>query len=278
LSNEEEIALAVLSDLHINSTVALCPPVIDLDDRGTYHSSKAQRWLYKSYIDFLEKWKSRSGKHVLVINGDIGELDIRRRSAQLVAQNKATINHIIAQTLEPALEIADALLVIRGTSAHVGKSAWLEEDFAQDVTSIEVIKTPEGAFSWWSWCGKIGGVKFEITHHPSTMAGLPWNAKNAVNRMMSEILWKYHIILKQPPPQVSIFSHGHFCDCNSRDMDEVFVITTPGFQLATEYIYRRGKMRLAHIGGLLFNCKNGEYDFTPVLYRMEKERLWSQKI
>ena len=41
-----ETVVALVSDLHCNSTTALCPPVVNLDDRGQYHAGPIQRAIW----------------------------------------------------------------------------------------------------------------------------------------------------------------------------------------------------------------------------------------
>ena len=114
--------LICVSDLHINSTVALSPPVVNLDDGGTYHASRGQRWLWECWLDFTERVTGLPGRKVLLINGDMGELDTKRRSNQLITVNKANIQRLVLDTLEPLVTAVDSLIVIRGTMAHTGKA------------------------------------------------------------------------------------------------------------------------------------------------------------
>src|SRR5512139_2836879 len=99
--------LVVISDLHINSTVAVCPPTVNLDDGGSYHATPAQRWLWECWKDAWRKIREQAAgrRVVLLINGDLGELDTKRRSNQLITVNKSTIQSIILETLEPALAV-----------------------------------------------------------------------------------------------------------------------------------------------------------------------------
>src|SRR3990172_2246223 len=106
---------AYVSDLHSNSTISVCPPVVNLDDGGTYHASRGQRWLWDSWINMWDTIQRDypDERKVLVINGDIGELDTKRRSYQLISGNKATILEIVRRSIEPAVELADSVYIIR---------------------------------------------------------------------------------------------------------------------------------------------------------------------
>jgi hypothetical protein len=54
------VILAVVSDLHLNSTVALCPPEgVTLDDGGTSEPSRLQRWLWDCWEDDWTQGRAR---------------------------------------------------------------------------------------------------------------------------------------------------------------------------------------------------------------------------
>ena len=52
----KNIVVASIGDLHAGGTTALCPRGVQLDDGGTYHLSKLQSFLWRSWDDF---WQSR---------------------------------------------------------------------------------------------------------------------------------------------------------------------------------------------------------------------------
>ena len=84
-------AIIITSDQHIGSTVALCPPRVPLDDGGTYVASPGQRWLWQGWLEFIQYAKdlAQGYKPIAVFNGDLAELDTKRRTNQLINPNKA---------------------------------------------------------------------------------------------------------------------------------------------------------------------------------------------
>jgi hypothetical protein len=42
--------ILVISDTHINSTVALCKPSVQLDDGQEVKISRAQRWFWENWL------------------------------------------------------------------------------------------------------------------------------------------------------------------------------------------------------------------------------------
>ena len=264
--------VAIFSDTHINSTVGLCPPVVNLDDGGTFRSSPLQRDLWRFWLDYWEQIGKLPGKKVCIINGDLGELDTKRRTNQIITPNKATIQRIVLDTLAPAFDTCGAFVFIRGTQAHIGKSAWLEEAIAQDVDAT-VRCHKDAPASWYHWRGVVDGVRFDVAHH-AAMGRLPHTEKNAGNKIASTILYRYCVDMKEKPPHVAVRSHNHrYADSGGNY--ETFAVCTPAFTAATEYVYRIGQENsVADIGGLAFVCDKGKYDLKDYRYKPRKGKLW----
>ena len=69
-------AVIAVSDTHINSTVALSPRSVNLDDGGTWRSSRQQAALWECWQDYWQQAASiKADQKIAVLNGDIGELD-----------------------------------------------------------------------------------------------------------------------------------------------------------------------------------------------------------
>jgi hypothetical protein len=271
--------LAVVSDLHINSTVALSKPLLNLDDGGTYYANRTQRWLWDNWLSLwngLGIQYDTSWRRILVINGDMGELDTKRRSVQLITPNTATIQRLVIDTISPAVDWANQIYIIRGTPAHVGKSAWLEEAIAADLDNV-VRYHQEAPASWWHLRATCEGVRLDIAHHAS-MGGRPWTRQNAANGLAAKIIWQYEIDRKQPAPQLIIRSHNH--TCVSARMNGTEVWFTPSWTTLTEHGYRGGfENELAHIGAVVCECEAGEQKSYKIMYEPKDNRkLWALKM
>lgn len=268
------IVIAV-GDLHVNSTVALCKPSINLDDDGTYRASNNQRKIWDAWLDFCNEVKAiDADKRILVLNGDIGELDTKRRSVQLITLNKATVLRMVIDTIEPMLSIIDDVIVVRGTMAHVGKSSWLEESIADDIGAI----SNGNAKSHWHFRGMFENVRFDIAHHAS-MGNLPWTEKAAAIKIAKIIMDRYNE-MKSPIPHVALRSHNHRRSDSGRNY-ECRAVCLPCWQLHTEYISRIGhENSIADIGGDIFVCEDGSYKWIDYRYEINPSgrRLWSLKV
>ena len=272
-----KIALIVTSDQHINSTVALCKPVINLDDGGTYHASRTQRWLNDCWLDFCGKvsYLTTGYKRVGVFNGDLGELDTKKRSIQLITLNKATIQGMIIDTTEPLLAHLDTCYIMRGTSAHTGKSSWLEEAIGNDIDIA--VRESEGAASWWHYRGLADRVRLDIAHH-APMGGKPWTRKNAANNLAALTMWHYRVTRDERAPHIVIRSHNH-TKADSFDNFPTRAIFTPAWTTLTEFGYRSGfENELSEIGGTIILCDGEDYTIHKINYVRRERRIWALKM
>lgn len=275
---DKPTAVIGVSDLHINSKVALCTPTVSLDEDDTHRSSRGQRWLWQCWLEFWDTVRVdyQGWRKILVINGDMGELDTKRRSYQIITPNKAIILDMVLNVLAPALDVVDSVYVVRGTQAHVGKSAWLEEAIARD---LDHAVRHDGSASWWHIRGKIDGIRYDISHHAS-MGGLPWNAPNAANKLAAKTIWQYRVKMNQPAPDVIWRSHNHRWADSGKNYDPTYALCLPCWSLATEYAYRIGAENdTADIGAVVDEIKDGirterRFKFEP----RENRQVWQMSL
>lgn len=269
--------IADLSDLHVNQTVAVCPPVVNLDDGGTYHASRTQSWLYECLMDFAKQFYAiTAARHIVAIKGDAAELDTKRRSVQIITANKANILRMTQEVLEPVVTEADTILFFRGTPAHTGKSSWIEETIAADY--LHTKWSSKSAASWWHMQATIDGVRFDMAHH-APMPGDQQNYPKASIDLAKRAMWHYNSILHQPSPHIISRSHNHrFAD--SYDNFETRAIFTGAWTVMPEYGYRAGKeLALSHIGGVIYICDNGNVEVKKLKYEpKDARRVWVTKI
>lgn len=268
--------LIEVGDTHINSTVALSVPNVELDDGGTYHLSRTQSWLWRCWLDFASEVKALPGRKIVCIKGDLTELDTKRRSVQLISSNKATILKAVHRTIEPLVELADSLIVIRGTPAHEGKGCWSEEAIASDYDHA-VQDEAHHMSSWYHLRSVIDGVKIDIAHH-ATMTGNPWGRGNSANNLAHKIVWNYVVGMKQPAPDLALRAHNHVT-AESSGFDTL-VSFSPAWTTATEYAYRAGhENTLADVGGIIWTLDNGSYTKKLIKFKpAESRRVWALTI
>lgn len=270
-SDNGQATVVIISDSHINSTVGLCPPLVNLDDGGTYTANKVQRWLYDVYRDICENVKNTTGKKIAIINGDLAELDTKRRTVQLITANKAIIMSLVIMTLEPLLEVVDRAVFIRGTQAHVGKGAWIEEAVARDCAIA--IKNGDESASWYHFRANISGVRLDVAHHAS-MGEIAANSASKLARRCLE----YYYGIGQPLPHFIVRSHNHrYADSGGNY--PVMAVMTPALCSITEFGYRQGhELQPASVGAVMIKIDNGRGTLEKMVYTRNQRNVWSLRI
>jgi hypothetical protein len=261
--------LVVVGDTHVNSTVGLITPVCNLDDGGTFRSSKGQKWLWRNWLSFWDDVRKAAGKNKVwtVFNGDLVDVNGKHQQTQNISQNEADVFKMTLDTIAPALDVSDRVFVVRGTAAHVKSSGSMEEAIAAD---IDAEPCGDNA-SWWELLLECEGVRFDIRHH-GPLGGLRHTEGNALNRRATEIEDLYRG-LGMPCPQVAVQAHNHRY-ATSSDSYDVKVYSLPAWQLKTEFISRIGKIKPADIGGAYYVCDQGEYQPIVKRYKPERPRVW----
>jgi hypothetical protein len=247
----------------------LCPNSFTLDDGGTYQSSPSQKFIWKTWNNFWDivwKEKKRHKKWPLyiVLNGDLGD-DNYHPTTQLITKNPGDQVRLAVKALERPIDMADEIIVVRGTEAHVGPSAWIDERIGKDISAAGPPEMNGDINSWFHWMGIIGGVRFDVAHHPGTGHMRPWTKGGDANRLAAMLTYRYteynhHMQLEGLPqlelPHIAIRGHNHKAS-DSADNHPIRAIILPSWQLSTSFGHRLGGDWLP-IGGAYVLCEKGQ--------------------
>lgn len=253
--------LAVVSDVHAGSTVAVCPnEPIALDDGGVYTPSKAQGWLYNHWLAFWARVKTVAGKDPLhlLCNGDLVDGD-HHGTPQTVSRDPAVQMWILKKLFEPAVALKPkSAVIVRGTEAHVGKGASAEEHFARWLhkEGVPVRQEPEtGMYSWWHYRGPLNGTLIDAAHH-GRMGGRPWTKGGQVHNLAAQIVMEA-ANRGDPIPQLAFRSHFHTYFDTGTNL-RTRLIQTPAWQLHTAYAHKVVPEVLSDIGGVIVVLEAGQ--------------------
>lgn len=271
----ETVLLVQVNDLHVNSTVALCPAKVRRDDGGWYYASREQGWLRECWQDFwqqVEERKQRLGCPVCTaIVGDAVDRNVHSK-VQLVEYESGVIMIAMAEEVmeEPRI-VSDYLFVVRGTEAHVGGQGYLEEQLAQRIHAVP--DEVRGTSSWWHWVASLAQVKVDLAHHPQTSARRPWTRDSAAARQAA-ITWSEYHEINESPPQVVGRAHVHYWAKGYKD--DTFAFFGPPWQLTTAFGYRLGTSRKVEpVGGVLIECRDGSIAWDVIRYAAPKGQIWT---
>lgn len=265
--------LAITGDWHVNDTCALCPPQF-IRERGSTHTpDKFQRAIWRAWIDYwkvvAERKEALKAPVVAVYNGDLGDMN-KHSKVQLISQYRPDIERAMVDVAQPALEVADCNIIIRGTEAHTGDCGELEEWFADDI-GAEI--SPDGHASWWVWRAEIEGVKIHITHHPPTASRLQNKRGQAVARMCERLYAEYDLA-GQTKPHLAFWSHIHW-SAQGHEMG-IEGWTVPPWKGLGAFGHRIGVTLPGPVGGLICIIDDGKWKVEQFLRNPPryKEQIW----
>ena len=273
---DRPLVLAVVSDLHCGSTVALCPPKVQLDDGGEYHASKAQLWLWERWQAFWQrveqKRRSLDAFCIHAYNGDVTEGD-HHKTTQILSGNPTAQAAVVNEVLRvPNADKPDGLVFVRGTEAHVGPSAAFEERIAIGLQKDgwPVIRDPAtGNGSHWHWTMEHQGVRLDLAHH-GKYGSRPNTKFNTVIALAFDIFTRAHLEGRDHP-HLAVRSHMHqFGDTGT--MYPTRLIQMPAWQLSTAFIHRLNPGAIADVGGIIVTVTDGTLAVEPVIYRPEPNK------
>ena len=271
--------LAATGDVHAGSTLAPCgAEPVPLDDGGSYTRSKPQEWVTERFEDYCQKVsklrKKKGDRLVWLLNGDLVDGGAHHGTHQCISGDLAVQRLVLERLSQPLIDSEpDAVIVVRGTPVHVGKSGGAEESFARWLSfKVPVLKHREvGTYSHYHYTGSIGGVRIDAAHH-GRVGGRSWTRLSAVGALATEVLVEYSI-RDEPPPHLAIRSHCHLY-ADSGPSTKVRVLALPAWQLKTEYGHQKFPESLADIGGAVIACDKGRYEIETHLYYPKRDKLW----
>lgn len=236
--------------------MGMSPAVIKLDG-GTLHcSSEFQDYTRSLWDEFFGQWVPHVTKGepwALIINGDA--LDgVHHGATTQVSHNLGDQAAIARAVLEPVVSQAAAYYHIRGTEAHVGKSAADEERLARDLGAIP---DSNGEHARWEmWHKMIGPDKKDrlvhFTHHIGTTGSSSYEA-TAIGKEMVEMYTETGRWGEQGA-DVLIRSHRHrYAQVQMYGARGLQIsAVTPGWQGKTPFGYKiAGRMSPPQFGGML---------------------------
>ena len=275
--SEPPALVAMVGDLHVNSTTGLPPGLsFPLDDGGTYRASKTQRWLLDAWLNYWSIIDARQKEHgaelFVIINGDIVDGD-HHDTRQIITRNETTQGRMAVHILDPVAQRCkpDHLFVTRGTSSHVGHCAAWDEKIAEDLGAHPARRIDDLVVAWSHWYLKVAfrGVKFDVMHH-TTRSKVPRSKGASAGRLAADTQGRY-IDRGEWPPDLVVRSHVHVSE-DSDDNHRTRAIILPCWQGPTEYGHTIAPGDWPTIGGAWALCQDGGYHLEIERYPYKEEQ------
>jgi hypothetical protein len=250
--------IAVISDLHIGSSVALCPPKFEIhsgraDETQVVEATKAQMWLWASWCDYWryvwqlasEGGEKKKHRIIVICLGDVIEGN-HHASNQNIPEIQDQVA-VAMQILQPVKDMSDAFFGVMGTEAHAGTN---------NDTEHGIYRTLEATEYDYQLTLNIDGVLIDAAHH---------SAAPGINPLM-RILADYPASSR---PNYILRGHRHVIVDTGANHPDTRMITCPSWQLKTSYGWRVDQRRRADIGGLIIN--RGIMDMSRSRYQAQPD-------
>lgn len=276
-------SLIVISDTHCGCRLALCPPSgVRLDDGGSYLPSPFQRKLWAWWREFWDVWVpevTRGEPYDVVHNGDAID-GVHHNSTTQISHNIGDQVAIAEAVLRPEVERCQkkggTFLHIRGTEAHVGKSAEHEERLARSLGAKPNAEGQYARYDLWKFVGadtkRVKAPLVHLLHHIGTTGSAAHEA-SAVNAEMAAMFTDAGRWNRQPPDYI-VRSHRHRSIAVDLDTarGRAAAIVTPAWQGKSPFAWKIPGARVSEpqIGGIAIRQGDEEFYYRRFVRSFER--------
>lgn len=266
-------AIITISDTHIGSYFGLCPgDGLRLDNGAMQAPSIYQQYLIECWAhfwgDFVPRVTKRCKNISVVVNGDA--IDGNHHEAVDLVSNVQSQERAVVEIFKPIAK-KYRLFMVRGTEAHGGKSDQNTESIARQL-GCEADETGQhSAYQLWL---DVDGVVFQFAHHIGVTSSAAYETSAPMRELVAGLVEAAQWDQRLPDVFVRSHRHRYVSVPIPREGDRDFtMVITPAWQLRTPHVERIDRMRLPHIGGVVFIVEDGRWVIERKLYKMPKPAL-----
>lgn len=257
--------LVVISDTHCGCKLGLCPPHgAKLDDGGRYMPSRFQIKVWSWWDEFWGEFVPEATKgepYTVVFNGDA--LDgVHHNSTTQISHNLEDQAEIAYDILKPVVDRCEGRYYhIRGTEAHVGKSAREEESLAKRLNAIPNQEGQHARYELWKYVGDADRgepILCHFLHHVGTTGSMAFES----TAVMKELVEAYSESGRwgRREPDIIVRSHRHRnIEVNIPTRNErARAIVTPAWQGKTPFVWKipGGRQSQPQFGGVVIRMSD----------------------
>jgi hypothetical protein len=263
-------AIITISDLHVGSTMGLCTDQTIVTDGGSYSPNKFQVTSRKYWIDFWTTFVPEVTrgikKIILEINGDV--LDgVHHNSVNILSNSWAVQENAAIQVLQEIHDLCpkkiNEIYFVKGTEVHAGPNGESEERIAK---AIGAVPNDTGEYASYQWWLTADDVPFQFAHHIGVTSSAAYESSAPMREMVAALVeasqWGASV------PRVIVRSHRHrFIEVPIPSIHgRIRCVITPGWQLRTPFVERIDRMRMPHIGGVVFRVEGEQCQVIEKIY------------
>lgn len=266
------IVVVPVGDLHVGSSVALCPPGgVQLEDGGHYLPNDAQKWLHARWSDMLARIRDLRKRRFHVIVVSLGEfIDGRHHeTTQLLSQTPEIQAAAALDVMQPLAALANELYVLRGTEAHSGKGAAADFAIGRELGARRDPST--GMHAFYHLLLDVAGVHLDVAHH---IGGGGDDARiygNAIRRETAAML------MERPDTHIVLRGHVHRFADTGLAFPTAWGAVVPAWQLKTAFTHRVTRREYFSVGTWLVHINNKQWETERLMWSVPTpQRIVSQ--
>ena len=257
------IVVVPIGDLHVGSSVALCPAHgVQLEDGGRYTPNDAQLWLWARWLDLVARVRELRRRRYHVVLVSLGEfVDGRHHeSTQLLSQAPEIQASAAIDVMQPMMALAHELYVLRGTEAHSGKGAATDYAIGRELGARRDPAT--GMHAFYRLLLTVAGVHFDVAHHVGGGGDDPRLYGGAIRRETGAML------MERPDTHVVLRGHVHRVADTGDAYPTCWGAVVPAWQLKTAFTHRVTRRDAFQVGTWLIEIhRAGAWE--------KKKLMWS---
>ena len=291
MANKDTV-LAIVSDMQVGSTLALCPPKWNLLDGGTFHASPAQMIIYRQWIrsaqvlkDILTEGRGRK-RLVLILNGEPVD-GHHHDTPQLITKRPQEQIEMSISLLDEFLQIVDyhpkkgdMIYLVRGTDAHE-KGEYIEQ-IGRDIIGVRAKRKDtsnlikDGLYHYQKLRLSINDNLIHVTHKGFNRGTRAWTTANSIGYALKSIYFN-NLNHGVPIPNYVIRSHNHvYTHASYEDRHaKMWGCITPCWQLKTYFgNHVAGNEDINTIGNIYIDINGtGTSKVIPEILEIEDEPI-----
>jgi len=263
----------LFGDMHVGCGHALChPDGFKRDEGGLYMPSPDQITLYEKWHEFWDDWvpEVTMGEPYGIVNlGDTVD-GVHHNSVTQISHNLGNQRTHAIDILKPIIERAAVYYHVRGTEAHVGKSAQEEEEVAKQVGAIPDDVGRHARYELWFRIGddERGGLVHAM-HHIGTTGSSHYESSAVMREITESFVEAGRWGDESPRVVVRGHRHRHIQIRIPGGKGDVIGMTTPAWQLKTPFTAQiaGGRLSQSQIGGCIVRYHRGELYIRNKVWR-----------
>jgi hypothetical protein len=260
--------VGIVSDMHVGSKYALCPPVVDTSSGGEYKASPLQLEIYEFWEQLARKWRNKFD--CLVLNGE--PIDGPGKNG---SRGQDCWDTDVKSQMRAANQCLDMFgkptrYMTMGSAYHTtveGQS--IDEFFGEKYGFIKNRK--KGCYAPKKLTLNVDGIIFEFSHVAPYTRVWPYLAPsgNELKNLLAHAAAK-----KRERPDIVVRSHVHYA-FDYRIGDSIHLIQTPSWKLYDSYILNKSPAGYIdpHIGMYVVKIENGEYSVIPEILSFSDDEV-----